>query len=114
MNAHHQPPLVSVLVANFNGAGLLPDLLKSLAALSYKPHEVVVIDNGSTDDSFKILAKYPSVKVVRSDRNLGFAGGNNLGLTACSGELILLLNNDTVVHPDFLQPLCAYLEAHPI
>jgi len=108
-----RPPLVSILIANFNGANLLPDLLKSLEALSYREHEVVVIDNGSTDDSLKILEKYPWVKIVRSERNLGFAGGNNLGLTACSGDLILLLNNDTVVSPDFLQPLCTYLEQHP-
>jgi GT2 family glycosyltransferase len=105
-------PLVSILVANFNGANLLPDFLKSLAVLSYENREVVVIDNGSTDDSLKILEKHSWVKVVRSDRNLGFAGGNNLGLKACSGELILLLNNDTIVHPGFLEPLCKYLEGH--
>jgi len=108
-----RPPLVSILIANFNGARLLPDCLKSLEAVSYKNREVVVIDNGSTDDSLKILAKYPWVKVVRSDINLGFAGGNNLGLRACSGDLILLLNNDTIVSRDFLGPLCTYLEQNP-
>ncbi|MEI9864258.1 MAG: glycosyltransferase [Limisphaerales bacterium] len=75
--------------------------------------EVIVVDNASTDGSMEALRAYPWVKVVQSDQNLGFAGGNNLGLRECSFDYVLLLNNDTVVVSDFLQPLCDYLDQHP-
>src|SRR5436309_11467547 len=105
--------LVSILLVNFNGAKLLPGCLNSLAALSYRNREVLLVENASTDDSLRVLESYPWVKVIRSPSNLGFAGGNNLGLAHCSGEYVLLLNNDTIATPDFLQPLCAYLEQYP-
>jgi len=106
-------PLVSIVVVNFNGAKFLPGCLDSLTAVSYPNREVVVVDNGSSDNSIELLKQYPWVKVVRSDRNRGFAGGNNLGLRHCSGRYVLLLNNDTVVRPDFLTPLVEHLEHNP-
>ncbi len=105
--------LVSILVVNYNGAPLLPGCLNSLSKVSYQNREVIVVDNGSTDDSLQVLAAYSWVKVVRSDRNLGFAGGNNLGLGHCTGAYVLLLNNDTVVNSEFLTRLCEYLASHP-
>jgi len=87
--------------------------MDSLRTLTYRNHEIVVVDNASSDDSLKVLGEFTSVKVVRSDTNRGFAGGNNLGIQQCVGEFVLLLNNDTIVPPDFLDPLCHYLEAHP-
>ncbi|HEV2210477.1 MAG TPA: glycosyltransferase family 2 protein [Verrucomicrobiae bacterium] len=106
------PPLVSIIIVNFNGARFLPACLDSVGRLAYTKREVVLVDNGSTDESITVAQSYPWVKLVRSDRNLGFAGGNNLGLSVCSGELVLLLNNDTIVTPDFLEPLCGYLSKH--
>ncbi len=106
-------PLVSILIVNYNGAEVLKDCLESLRRLTYPRFEVVVVDNASTDSSAEVLARYPSVRVVHSDHNRGFAGGNNFGLPSCSGQLILLLNNDTIVTPDFLQPLVEYLCNHP-
>jgi GT2 family glycosyltransferase len=105
--------LVSVLIVNYNGARWLRDCLESLASVTYPTREVVVVDNGSEDDSLEVLRGYPWVRVVKSERNLGFAGGNNLGLRHCQGALVLLLNNDTVVTAGFLEPLVRYLERHP-
>jgi len=106
-------PLVSILIVNYNGAQVLNDCLISLRQITYPHFEVVVVDNASTDASGSVLAQHPSVRVVQSDTNRGFSGGNNFGLSSCSGRLILLLNSDTIVTPDFLQPLVGYLHAHP-
>src|SRR5947207_2065705 len=92
----------SVLIVNYNGSSLLSDCLKSLTACTGEKREIVVVENGSTDDSVGVLARFPRVKVVHSGRNLGFAGGNNLGLRECQGDYVLLLNNDTIVTPGFL------------
>src|SRR5512140_873174 len=105
--------LVSIIIVNFNGAKFLPGCLESLAKVTYSEKEVIVVDNASTDGSLELLKQYPWAKVVRSENNRGFAGGNNLGLTHCTGEYVLLLNNDTVVVPAFLEALVDYLEAHP-
>jgi len=69
--------------------------------------EVWVVDNGSKDPPYALQEKYPSVNFIFSEKNVGFAGGNNLAISACKGDLILLLNNDTLVSPDFLDPFPA-------
>jgi len=107
------PPRVSILLVNFNGAKLLPQCLDSLPPLPDGNYEVILVDNGSTDESLEVLRRYPWVRVIRSDRNLGFAGGNNLGLPLCSGEFVLLLNNDTILNGGFIDVLCAYLARRP-
>jgi GT2 family glycosyltransferase len=106
-------PLVSILIVNFNGAAVLPDCLASLRQINYPDFEVVVVDNASTDGSKKNLAENPDVRVLPSDFNRGFAGGNNFGLPECRGKFVLLLNSDTIVTPGFLQPLVEYLHEHP-
>lgn len=106
-------PFVSILIVNYNGAEVLKDCLESLRQVTYPRFEVVVVDNASTDSSIEVLARQPAVRVLRSNHNRGFAGGNNFGLPSCSGQIILLLNNDTIVTPDFLQPLIEYLSEHP-
>lgn len=107
------PPRVSVIIVNFNGARLLPACLDSLAASTCPNREVIVVDNASSDDSLQVLERYPWVKVVRCERNLGFAGGNNAGLKHCTGDYVLLLNNDTIVDPGFIEPLRDYLTRQP-
>lgn len=106
-------PRLSILIVNFNGAGLLADCLASLRPHLTPDVEVVVVDNGSSDNSREIVAGHPGVKLVVNRENLGFAGGNNAGLPACSGEFILLLNNDTVVPGPVWETLIAHLEARP-
>lgn len=105
-------PLLSILLVNWNGAKLLPACLDSLFPRA-GGCEIIVVDNGSTDESLQILKQRAWVKLVRAPENLGFAGGNNLGLSYCRGRFILLLNNDTVSNADFLPTLTRYLDQHP-
>ncbi len=91
-------PLVSIVIVNFNGSDLLRSSLKSVLSQMYRPIEVIVVDNASVDNSVAMLAeRFPDVKVIRCEKNLGYAQGNNVGVRAANGEVILLLNNDAVV-----------------
>ena len=99
-------PSVSVLITNYNGKSYLQECLRSVTALEYPRIEVVVVDNGSTDGSVSMVAaEFPNVKVVASDSNLGYAGGNNLGLRFACGEYILFLNNDATVERETVTKL---------
>lgn len=103
-------PLVSLVVVNYNGLRFLPGLLKSLYELDYPNYEVVLVDNASSDASLEFVERhYPQVRVVRSGDNLGFAGGNNLGMRHSCGELIGLVNNDAEVERPWLSELVVEL-----
>src|SRR5215813_13896728 len=96
-------PRVSVIIVNFNGGVLLRDCLASLATQTFRDFETIVVDNGSSDDSLALAAGSGcDASVIRLDENTGFARGNNLGIAAAHGELIVTLNNDARVTPDFL------------
>jgi GT2 family glycosyltransferase len=97
---------ISIIIVNFNGKHFLQDCLTSVLLQDYPTFEVIGVDNTSIDGSIEFLNKnFPQVHVIKSDKNLGFAGGNNLGIENTKGELIVLLNNDTVVHQGWLQGL---------
>jgi O-antigen biosynthesis protein len=99
-------PLVSVITVNHDGCHLLADLLESLRRQSYSNREVVVVDNASTDGSVDLLHRdFPEVRVLEQSENLGFAGGNNVGIRVAKGELIALANNDAVADPEWLEEL---------
>lgn len=99
-------PLVSVVTVNFNGAHLLGGLLRSLEEQTYRNHELIVVDNCSTDGSVELLERgFPNVRLLRQGKNSGFAGGNNAGIRAALGELVALVNNDTVAEPTWLEEL---------
>lgn len=107
-------PDISVVIVNYNGKRWLAGCLDALAAQIGAPSfEIIVADNGSSDGSIDILQRYPAVRVVALDRNLGFAGGNNAGARAAAGEWIAFLNNDTVPAPDWLARLCDARTSHP-
>lgn len=107
-------PLVSIITVNYNQAQVTCELLASLRKLTYPQVEVLVVDNASpTDDPGIIEQLYPEATLIRSPKNLGFAGGNNLGIMAAKGQYLLFLNNDTEVEPDFLEPLVALFEQDP-
>lgn len=108
-----QPPLVSIILVNFNQPALTVECLQSLEKLNYPRWEVVVVDNGSSVSPEPISAAFPNVPLVRSEKNLGFAGGNNLALPFCHGDLFFFLNNDTLVDPAVLDVLVDFLERHP-
>ncbi len=107
-NAH---PLVSIITINFKQAAVTIALLKTLKEISYPNYEVIVVDNGSGEYDANIIASAaPWVKVVASAVNLGFAGGNNLGVAEAKGELLLFINNDVEVPAGFLEPLVAAMQ----
>jgi len=98
----------SVVIPNWNGKDLLAKYLPwVIRALSGSPgNEIVVVDNGSTDGSVDFLrAAFPQVKVLALPENLGFGGGSNAGIQAASKRIVVLLNSDMRVAPDFLAPL---------
>lgn len=94
---------VSVVIVTFNGRQLLEPCLHALFAGSRLPDEVIVVDNGSSDDTVPWLARtYPWVRVQSCTANLGFAASNNRAIRASTGTYILTLNNDTEIAPDAL------------
>ena len=99
-------PFVSVIVVNWNGEHLLRECLNALQSQTYEQYEIILVDNGSADDSVgQVRDIFPSIKVVEITENKGFAGGNNEGLKLSQGEFIALLNNDTRVDEKWLENL---------
>lgn len=102
----------SVVIVSLNGRARIAMPLDALRRCDPAPHEVVLVDNGSSDGLSEFVAEnYPEVVLVRSPRNLGFAGGNNLGILNATGNVIVLLNDDTEPAPDWLAPVAEALVA---
>ncbi len=90
---------LSIITINYNGLKDTCELIESLP-LADKSIEVIVVDNASKEDEASIIAsRYPQVKVIRSEQNLGFAGGNNLGIKAAQGKYLFFINNDVILKP---------------
>jgi GT2 family glycosyltransferase len=106
-------PLVSVIIVNWNGANVINDCLSLLIKQSYKPVEIIVVDNNSSDESRKIIKKYKRVTLIENKYNSGFAEGNNIGYKKAKGKYILLLNSDTIPANNFLEKLVNFLEKKP-
>ncbi|HUV39484.1 MAG TPA: glycosyltransferase family 2 protein [Planctomycetota bacterium] len=102
-------PRVTNIVLNWNGCEDSADCLASLQRVTYANRRVMVVDNGSTDNSVAFLReRYPDIDYVENDRNLGFAEGNNVGIRralSAGADWVMLLNNDTTVEPEFLSTL---------
>ena len=109
----HQPK-VSVIVVNWNGYKWLRRFFEFIDSQSYQNYEVIFVDNGSTDNSIKYVRdNHPDCIIVESAVNLGFAGGNNLGIAVASGELVLFINNDTWGDEGLIKGLVTfYLDSH--
>ena len=106
-------PLVSVITINYNQLQHTLDLLDSLSRTEYQNIEVIVVDNASAQNpSSAIEERYPDTQVIVSKVNLGFAGGNNLGIRAAKGKYFLFLNNDTEIVPETIRPLVQFCEEH--
>ena len=109
-----QYPLVSIITVNFNGSEDTLEMIESLSKITYPNIEIIVVDNYSENDNPRIIKeKYPSVVLYESNVNMGFAGGNNLGIMRARGEYVLLLNNDTIVDKGFLEPLVRKMQSDP-
>lgn len=104
----------SVIIPNWNGRHLLKNCLSSLRRQTLINFEVIVVDNGSVDGSVEYIKRYfPEVKVVKLDKNYGFAKAVNIGIRQSRGENIVLINNDTEVDKDCLQYLYQAAQSHP-
>jgi GT2 family glycosyltransferase/glycosyltransferase involved in cell wall biosynthesis len=95
----------SIVIPNWNGQGLLESYLPSVIAAAREPgSEVIVVDNASEDKSVEVAQRL-GARVIKLDRNLGFGGGSNAGVGSAKNDIVVLLNSDMRVEPDFLQPL---------
>lgn len=93
---HNKPLTLSIVIVNFNGMRFLDECIASIQQQVTFDHEVIIVDNASTDGSADFIAvTFPHVKLIRNPVNTGFTGGNNVGVAAARGHLVLLLNNDT-------------------
>lgn len=104
----------SVVILNWNGAQMLRRYLPSVVEHTHADGvEIVVADNGSTDDSIEVLKDFPTIRVIELKQNYGFAQGYNLALEHIDAEYVVLLNSDVEVKSDWLEPLLAYMDSHP-
>ena len=108
----HQEYELSIITINYNG---LTDTCALIETIPFNDHlEVIVVDNASQNDEADIISKsFPQVKVIKSNKNLGFAGGNNLGIKAAQGKYLFFINNDTIFNEFNIQPLIDRLESSP-
>ncbi len=109
--------IASIIIVNFNGRKFLEDCFNSLLKQTFTDFEIIFVDNSSTDGSAEFVQekfKDDRIKIVRSESNLGFAGGNNFGYRHCKGEYVVLLNNDTRADSRWLEELitCISLSEH--
>src|SRR6266567_6280515 len=107
-------PETSVIILNWNGKLFLPDCLGAMRRQTFRDFETILVDNGSTDGSVEyVRTHFPEVKLLALPDNLGFTGGNIAGYEQASGDLIILLNNDTEAHPSWLEEIRQASHANP-
>lgn len=115
-------PLVKIIILNWNGWRDTIECLESLYKINYPSYQVVVVDNGSTDDSVSRIKRWAkengkTLEALEIKENLGFARGNNVGIKYVIGnenpEYILILNNDTTVERDFLKAMVSEIKRLP-
>jgi len=107
-------PKIAIVILNWNGKNFLQQFLPSVLATTYSNHEVIVADNGSSDDSVVFLQNnYPAIRLIRFDHNLGFAKGYNEALKLIEADYYALLNSDAETEPGWLQPMVRLLESDP-
>jgi hypothetical protein len=105
---------LSIIIVSYNTRADLHACLESLdRATPAVSHDIVVVDNGSSDGSVEAARRWPGVRVIEVGRNAGFASANNIGIRATASNLVLLLNSDTVVPPGAIDGLVADLRSHP-
>ncbi len=107
--------MVSLITVNYNQNQVTEQLLASIASTNtYPAIEIIVVDNDSKQNPVpQWQTQYPNVTFIRSDINLGFAGGNNLGIQAAGGDYLFFINNDTEFTPGLVETLVAVLDKHP-
>ena len=107
-------PVVSVVIPNYNGLRFLQECFFSLQQQTLTDYEVILVDNGSSDESVGYTrVHFPEVRIVQLPENLGFCRAVNEGIRQSEAPFVVLLNNDTAVEPDFLEELMAAIKRHP-
>lgn len=107
-------PFFSIIIVSLNGSGVISRALQSIRASDYESYEVILVDNGSTDNLEQLVkAQFPEVRLIQSPINIGFAGGNNLGLREANGDILVLLNDDTEVRSGWLSAWANAAREHP-
>ena len=100
--------LVSIIILNYNADQLLLDCVESIMKTNYDNFEIIVVDNASVDGShIKCKEKFKKIRLIENEKNLGYCGGNNVGIQDAKGDFIVILNPDTTVEPDWLSELVA-------
>ena len=108
MSDHLEPSLISIVTINYNQIEVTCEFLDSLRKVSYKNYEIIVVDNASVLNPTSIIEeKYPEVQLIVNKENLGFSGGNNVGIKAAKGSYIFMVNNDTELTEDIFEKLLA-------
>ena len=106
--------MVSVIIPNYNGEHFLKECLEALKRQTFDAMEVILVDNASTDDSIKLAKElYREIRVIELHDNTGFAYAVNRGIEAAKGEYVLLLNNDTIVFPNFVKNQYKMIKGKP-
>src|SRR5690242_12839429 len=100
-------PLISIITLTWNQTKVTCEFLESTRKLNYKNYEILVCDMGSDVDPTEEInsRNFPNTRVLRSEKNLGFTGGNNWGIRQSKGDFVFIVNNDTEVTPDLLNVL---------
>ncbi|XHX79356.1 MAG: glycosyltransferase family 2 protein [Stenomitos frigidus ULC029] len=107
--------LASIILVNYNGAEVVLDCLRSLLQFLHPvPHEVIVVDNASTDGSATLISEnFPTVQLLKQVENRGFGAGNNVGAKQAKGEFLFFLNTDTLLTSNVLPPLVRLMKERP-
>lgn len=104
----------SVIIVSWNAIGHLKTFMPSVAETTYRPLEIILADNASTDGSAEwVRNNFPDVKIVTMDKNYGYCGGNNRAAKAATGDILLFLNNDVKVEPGWIEPLARVFQQEP-
>ena len=118
MNANRQnvvnKPFVSIIVLGWGGEQYISMCLEALSNQTYPAYEIIVVDNASPDNTAEIVQRdFPHVRLIRTEKNLGVAGGNNVGLRAAKGDILILTNVDTEARPDWIERFVEAFQTDP-
>jgi hypothetical protein len=105
---------VSIVIVSFNTSRLLDECIASIKQETRCPHEIIVVDNASTDDSCRMMEeKYPEVRLIENSENAGFARANSQGFAAAGGRYFFMLNSDTLILDGAIDKLIDFMDRHP-
>ena len=103
-------PLISIIIVNWNAKDYLKDCISSLYSQSYKNLEIILVDNASTDGSVEMIEQeFPKIQIIKNKENLGFAEGNNIGISKSKGEFIALFNPDAIADKEWISELVSVI-----